>query len=533
MNTTMKNVELFEAGTQTNSNGDTKEWTEAELQTLADNFNSLNPDTVDAAPAVIAHPEEGTYPSDTAPAWGWLHNVRVVGKKLVGDFRDVAVEFYDWVKEKRYSNRSISIDTENMIIKHVGWLGAIPPAVKTLASVKFKLSDKSTVWKFAGENPIVPEPTAPTPVSVNKTARSTQYGISALVGKGYEEKPQRFADLTDDDFGDPVNYRFPLSEELIDVTMRTFGKDYVQEQYSETDRQKIMARILNAMVKNGFTIPSYCLYKEVPGGTEFRFGESKHLHVPAELLTRQQLLKVVNATPPAPTPAPPQTNVPTNSPIIPKQEFAQMITEQQVLDEITKMTDAISQGQTPEIATAVLAEAQKLVDSIKALFAANAATPPADGSTPPANASEPQAQFSETEKRLLAKVEALEKNARRSEFEKFCEKAHAEGKLMPYQIPQVIDLLEATRAAGTHTFTEGNRTVNKAIGAAFQEFVNSLNQFDFKQSATKDNVDTTTSTADTPNGKKIAQYIADNSKNGKTITYRDAYYALVQKGEIQ
>lgn len=118
--------EIFKTGTHTSDNGQTKTYSEDDLNFIA---QSYQPD-IHEAPIVIGHPE------NNMPAYGWIESLKVVGDKLVAKAKDVIPEFKEALQKKLYKKRSISLD-ENGKLRHVGFLGAAPPAVKGLADIKF------------------------------------------------------------------------------------------------------------------------------------------------------------------------------------------------------------------------------------------------------------------------------------------------------------------------------------------------------------------------------------------------------------
>src|SRR4030067_623413 len=121
-------IPIFKTGTHTDSNGNTKTWTEGDLDKIA----SYNP-TEHEAPVVIGHPK------DNSPAWGWVEAVKKEGSVLYATFKDLIPEFKDMVKKQMFKKRSISLYPDGTL-RHVGFLGATPPAVKGLADVEFKSS---------------------------------------------------------------------------------------------------------------------------------------------------------------------------------------------------------------------------------------------------------------------------------------------------------------------------------------------------------------------------------------------------------
>lgn len=120
--------EIFRAGTHTASNGVTKTWTEEEVQQIAENYNAQSEHE---APIVIGHPK------DNDPAFGWVEKLKVEGGKLFAKAKQLVPEFLEAVEKGLYKKRSVSLYPDGTL-RHVGFLGAVPPAVKGLAELKFK-----------------------------------------------------------------------------------------------------------------------------------------------------------------------------------------------------------------------------------------------------------------------------------------------------------------------------------------------------------------------------------------------------------
>ena len=132
--------EIFKAGTHTSSNGLTKTYTDEDLQKIVDNYNNNYPNH--EAPIVIGHPK------DNDPAYGWIEQLKKVGDRILAKPKQMVKEFADAVKQGLFKKRSISLYPD-LTLRHVGFLGAVPPAVKGLADLKFKADDNSTVFEFA------------------------------------------------------------------------------------------------------------------------------------------------------------------------------------------------------------------------------------------------------------------------------------------------------------------------------------------------------------------------------------------------
>lgn len=135
-------TEVFKAGKQTDSSGHTRVFTLKDLDHIV---NSYDP-SKNEAPAVIGHPRTN------APAYGWVEGLKREGDKLLAKFKQVMPEFEKIVQEGRYKKRSIALD-ENDSLLHVGFLGAVHPAVKGLKDITFSDEDNIRVYEYSdGEN---------------------------------------------------------------------------------------------------------------------------------------------------------------------------------------------------------------------------------------------------------------------------------------------------------------------------------------------------------------------------------------------
>lgn len=140
----MKNwFEIFKAGKHTSSNGVTREYTVEDCQKIVDNYNSNV--TNHEAPIVIGHPK------DNDPAYGWIEKLKLVGDTILAKPKQVVKEFADAVQQGLYKKRSISLYPD-FTLRHVGFLGAVPPAVKGLADLKFNDSSDPELFEFNEEN---------------------------------------------------------------------------------------------------------------------------------------------------------------------------------------------------------------------------------------------------------------------------------------------------------------------------------------------------------------------------------------------
>lgn len=124
-------IEIFRGGEQTNSNGVTKTFTETELNNIVEVYNrKVAKNKTFEAPLVLGHPKTDE------PAFGWVKKIEKRGEKIFAQVKQVNKEVKELVQKALYKKVSISLYPD-MMLKHVGLLGATSPAVKGLENVKF------------------------------------------------------------------------------------------------------------------------------------------------------------------------------------------------------------------------------------------------------------------------------------------------------------------------------------------------------------------------------------------------------------
>lgn len=124
-------IEVFKAGTHTDSSGLEQSFSEKDLRDIVKNF-----DAEVSAPAVIGHPK-----SDD-PAWGWVDKLKVESGKLLANFRQLVPAFVEAVQKGRYRKISVKLrqadEGAGWQLIHVGFLGAAAPAVGGLKPAAFE-----------------------------------------------------------------------------------------------------------------------------------------------------------------------------------------------------------------------------------------------------------------------------------------------------------------------------------------------------------------------------------------------------------
>ena len=131
-------LEVFKSGTHTSGNGVTKTYTDEDIQHIAKSYNDQKDHE---APFVIGHP------ATDGPAHGWTKELKAVGGKLMAYVDQVADGVVDAVKRGEYKKVSIALYPGGLL-RHIGLLGAVPPAVKGLAPVQFAedLEFEEYIW---------------------------------------------------------------------------------------------------------------------------------------------------------------------------------------------------------------------------------------------------------------------------------------------------------------------------------------------------------------------------------------------------
>lgn len=122
-------IPIFRGGEQTDSNGVVHDG-DALIDKALANFNTAKHEP----PVCIGHPK------DDAPAYGWVEGLKKVADKtgnlLLAKFKQVEPTFAGMVKTGRIKKRSSAFYPDGTL-RHVAFLGAMPPSVKGLPDMAF------------------------------------------------------------------------------------------------------------------------------------------------------------------------------------------------------------------------------------------------------------------------------------------------------------------------------------------------------------------------------------------------------------
>ncbi|MCL2790114.1 MAG: hypothetical protein FWD79_05665 [Desulfobulbus sp.] len=140
----MARLEIFKTGRHTALGGQVLEFSEADLRATVDAYD---PDKHEA-PLVVGHP------GLDAPAYGWVKGLAFADGVMIAEPGQVDPAFAEMVNAGRFKKISGSFylpDAPNnpapgvYYLRHVGFLGAQPPAVKGLKNASFAASEQGVV----------------------------------------------------------------------------------------------------------------------------------------------------------------------------------------------------------------------------------------------------------------------------------------------------------------------------------------------------------------------------------------------------
>jgi hypothetical protein len=143
----MRQIQVFRAGRHRAENGQTYEFSEADVQAIASAYDPQ----LHAAPIVLGHPKTDD------PAFGWVKGFACEGGALVPEFEKVNPAFAEGVESGAYRYTSLALygpdepgnpKPGSWYPRHVGYLGARPPAIKGLTAA-FAQDDQAQPIVFA------------------------------------------------------------------------------------------------------------------------------------------------------------------------------------------------------------------------------------------------------------------------------------------------------------------------------------------------------------------------------------------------
>lgn len=124
-------IEIFKSGVHQDSLGRKNTYTFEKLDRIVNNYNKQVFEENEKAPLVKGHPK------DNSPAYGWIDKLARRGTKIFANISGVDASLKEEIKTGMFKHISVGL-YEDDNLRHVGLLGAVPPAVKGLKPVEFK-----------------------------------------------------------------------------------------------------------------------------------------------------------------------------------------------------------------------------------------------------------------------------------------------------------------------------------------------------------------------------------------------------------
>jgi hypothetical protein len=137
----LSGVEIMRTGTHRAMNGLDVTLTAEQLLGVAQRYDPA----VHEAPIVIGHPEHDK------PAYGWVKKLDFGSGILRADI-DAAPEFVEAIRRGFFKKRSASLYPDlagkGLYLRHIGFLGAMPPSIKGLADINLTDDRSAVVFEF-------------------------------------------------------------------------------------------------------------------------------------------------------------------------------------------------------------------------------------------------------------------------------------------------------------------------------------------------------------------------------------------------
>lgn len=143
----MPQIVAIEPGKYRDNSGTEREFSAADLQATAEAYDTA----LHEAPIVVGHPKHD------APAYGWIKGVKFDGQQLTLEADQVNPDFAEMHRSGAFKKHSLALyppdDPRNpkpgvWYPRHIGFLGATPPAIKGLPQTEFADGDHPVEIEF-------------------------------------------------------------------------------------------------------------------------------------------------------------------------------------------------------------------------------------------------------------------------------------------------------------------------------------------------------------------------------------------------
>ena len=195
----------METGTHRDNSGNIQTWTADDLDKAVKNYSPQHRE----APVVIGEPKE------TAPAYGWVEQLKREGEGLYAKIKSCVVEFLEMYNKGLFSKRFVSFYPDRSL-KHIGFIGQ-KPSIQGLQLIQFTEGGNTMTVEF----------------STNNDAGETLHQKTMELLKS----PRRF-----DNFGRELNEKLTYTQAL-DIVMQEnpdLARQYLESLRSIGKRSKII-----------------------------------------------------------------------------------------------------------------------------------------------------------------------------------------------------------------------------------------------------------------------------------------------------
>lgn len=274
----IKIIEVFSVGTHTDSAGNSKEWTEEEVKGIVTKYNEMvTNDKSSIVPIVKGHPETD------APAYGWVQELEYDDGVMKAHVKFNKL-FEEEIKDEQYKKVSIALFEDNTL-RHIGMLGAVPPAVKGLENVEFSFSKMHFAgWNFEEEK--VEDVIEKKDVIIDTKDNKKEFAEIQLKENLKRDKPEIYSDYNSSDFADPTHFKFPIKTKgQVLSSIAVVHKGNTLTEYTQTEIDIIKSRIIQASSNIGINLN--------PETWTVEFAEVK---IDTKDLSKNQLEKIINNT---------------------------------------------------------------------------------------------------------------------------------------------------------------------------------------------------------------------------------------------
>lgn len=132
-------IAIARTGTFTDSRGARHTFTEKDFDAIAANYNAAT----EQAPLVFGHPQ------DNHPAYGWADTIFRKGQTFFAQLSQVPDAVRGAVHNGHYKYVSMSLHPGGRKLRHIGLLGAVPPAIPGLGAVEMSTNGDAVTIEFS------------------------------------------------------------------------------------------------------------------------------------------------------------------------------------------------------------------------------------------------------------------------------------------------------------------------------------------------------------------------------------------------